>query len=142
MNTGRIQPQGFESLNQAGRQHAKTLRPLVPTDNIPGAKTQPAPHAPRGTQSEKLVASTFYGQLLKQMRQSPFKSDLIDGGRAGQAYSSLFDQHLAEHMARGSKLVNSIVRHIERRGGVTPPSAENENPFKNVRISVAPGLGN
>ena len=49
------------------------------------------------------------------MRDSPFKSDLMDGGRGGQAFASLYDQQLAQRMghAAGKKLVNAIVRKIE-----------------------------
>jgi Rod binding domain-containing protein len=68
-------------------------------------------------QAQKWVAQTFYGTLLKQVRQSPFHSKLFDGGRGGQAWGSLYDQQLAEHMARGTgqKLVNDIVNRIEAR---------------------------
>jgi Rod binding domain-containing protein len=61
------------------------------------------------------VAQSFFGTLLKQMRESPFKSEMFSGGQGGQAFSQLHDQHLAEHMARGAgkKLVNAIVRKIE-----------------------------
>lgn len=66
-------------------------------------------------QAQKWVAQTFFGTLLKQMENSPFKSDLFSGGRGGQAFSSLYHQQLAEHMARGAgdKLVRTIVRRIE-----------------------------
>src|SRR5688500_12670094 len=66
-------------------------------------------------QTRNWVAQTFFGTLLKQMDDSPFKSELLSGGRAGQAFSSLYHQQLAERMARGAgdKLVNSIVRRIE-----------------------------
>src|SRR3954467_3398325 len=81
-----------------------------------------AHHAAPKSQHEQLVektgtwvAQSFFGTLLKQMRESPFKSDLFSGGQGGQAFSSLYDQHLSEHMARGAghKIVNSIVRRIE-----------------------------
>jgi Rod binding domain-containing protein len=82
-----------------------------------------------------LVSQTFFGTLLKQMRHSPFRSELLDGGRGGQAFGSLYDQHLAERMSRGAgdKLVRAIVRKLEAnrayakqapllgKGGQTPP---------------------
>jgi Rod binding domain-containing protein len=80
------------------------------------------PHAPVDPhhkelvkQTQKWVSQTFFGALLKQMRNSPFKSDLLDGGRGGQAFNEMFDQQLADRMARGSgsKLVNAIVRKTE-----------------------------
>jgi Rod binding domain-containing protein len=68
-------------------------------------------------QTQKWVAQTFYGTLLKQVRQSPFRSKLFDGGRGGEAFGALYDQQLAEHMTRGtgSKLVNAIVNRIEAK---------------------------
>jgi Rod binding domain-containing protein len=68
-------------------------------------------------QARVWVSQTFFGTLLKQMHDSPFKSELFSGGRGGQAFSSLFDQHLTQRMAGGKsaeKLVNSIVKKIER----------------------------
>jgi Rod binding domain-containing protein len=68
-------------------------------------------------QARVWVSQTFFGTLLKQMHDSPFRSELFSGGRGGQAFSSLFDQHLTERIAGGKsaeKLVNSIVKHIER----------------------------
>jgi Rod binding domain-containing protein len=68
-------------------------------------------------QTEKWVSQTFYGALLKQMRNSPFKSEMFDGGRGGEAFNSMFDQQLADRMSRsaGGKLVNAIVAKIEHR---------------------------
>jgi Rod binding domain-containing protein len=72
-------------------------------------------HAQLVTQAEKWVAQTFYGTLLKQMRESPFKSKLFDGGEGGDAFNSLYDQKLADRMSKGAggKLVKAIVRKIE-----------------------------
>jgi Rod binding domain-containing protein len=66
-------------------------------------------------QTEKWVAQTFYGELLKQMRESPFRSDLFEGGNGGKTFETLLDQRLADHMSRhaGGKLVRSIVKKIE-----------------------------
>ncbi|HZL34293.1 MAG TPA: rod-binding protein [Tepidisphaeraceae bacterium] len=69
--------------------------------------------------SQRLIAQTFFGAMLKQMRDSPFKSELFSGGRGEEAFSSLLDQHLADRMASGSghRLADSIVRHIEKKHG-------------------------
>jgi Rod binding domain-containing protein len=95
------------------------LHELTAADFIPGVKkAEPATEHERLTkQAEKWVAQTFYGTLLKQMHESPFKSDLFDGGRGGQAFSSLYDQQLADRMSRGAggKLVKTLVRRIEGR---------------------------
>ena len=68
-------------------------------------------------QAQKWVSQTFFGTLMKQMHDSPFKSNLLNGGRGGQAFQPLMDQHLAERMSRGAgqKLVRSIVKQLEKR---------------------------
>src|SRR5688500_13341471 len=84
-------------------------------DNIP--TTAHARRAALTKQARVWVSQTFFGTQLKQMHDSPFKSELFSGGRGGQAFSSLFDQHLTQRMAGGKsaeKLVNSIVKQIER----------------------------
>jgi len=115
---------------------SKSIQPLKATD-FSASRTQPM--QPRGLnfddllpvqhnatpsehdrlvkQTEIWVSQTFFGTLLKQARESPFRSELFDGGRGGQAFGSLYDQHLADHMARGAgkKLVRSIVRKIEAK---------------------------
>jgi Rod binding domain-containing protein len=97
-------------------------------------------HGQLVAQTQKWVAQTFFGQLLKQVRSSPFRSELLDGGRGGQVFGSMYDQRLAEHMARGagSKLVNSIVKRIEakqayqksthRKGDDTASHGEGKGP--------------
>ena len=66
-------------------------------------------------QTETWVAQTFFGPMLKQMRDSPFKSDLMDGGRGGQAFQQMQDSMLAQRMGKSAArpLVRTIVRKIE-----------------------------
>jgi hypothetical protein len=86
----------------------------------PGHPGRPnTPHDPKLVdQTRKWVAQTFFGTMLKQMRNSPFKSPLFEGGRGGEAFGELSDQHMVDHMSRGvgNKLVMAIVRKIESRG--------------------------
>ncbi|HSV12619.1 MAG TPA: rod-binding protein [Tepidisphaeraceae bacterium] len=95
-----------------------TAQPIQFDKRYSGMKP-PAPvdpqHAKLVAATQKWVAQTFYGAMLKQMRNSPFKSEMFEGGRGGQAFNEMFDQHMAEHMARGagSKLVKAIVRKTE-----------------------------
>lgn len=83
----------------------------------PARTSKPSEHERIINQAEKWVAQTFFGTLLKQMRDSPFRSKIFEGGRGGEAFGSLYDQHLADHMARGAgrKLVNAIANRIEAR---------------------------
>jgi Rod binding domain-containing protein len=78
---------------------------------------RPSEHEKLTKQAQKWVAQTFYGTLLKQVRESPFHSKVFEGGRGGEAFGSLMDQNLAEHMARGTghKLVDAITRKIEAK---------------------------
>ena len=87
---------------------------LISTLNKVAASSQ---HEKLAGQAQKWVSQTFFGTLLKQMRNSPFKSKLFEGGRGGEAFQSLYDQRLADHMARGAghKLVDAITRKIEAR---------------------------
>src|ERR1700753_3903567 len=83
------------------------------------ALTPMAHHAALVKQAQKWVSQTFYGNMLKQMRNSPFKSEIFSGGRGGQAFTEMFDQQLADRMGRGTgkKLVNALVRKIEGSTG-------------------------
>jgi len=68
-------------------------------------------------QAQKLVAQTFYGAMLKQMRNSPFKSKMFDGGRGGEAFSEMLDQHLADHLAgaTNNQLVHAIAQKMDHQ---------------------------
>ena len=85
-------------------------------------------------QTEKWVAQTFFGTLLKQMENSPFKSDLFSGGRGGEAFSSLYHQQLVDRMSRaaGDKLVNAIVRRIEARAAYQKQTDPNPSARRDV----------
>jgi Rod binding domain-containing protein len=105
----------------SGQGHQSGIHPrqgfaggLVSTLNKAAASSQ---HEKLSGQAQKWVSQTFFGTMLKQMRNSPFKSKLFEGGRGGEAFQSLYDQRLADHMARGAghKLVNAITRKIEAR---------------------------
>src|SRR5438128_2434943 len=83
--------------------------------SLSGARKAPTQHERLTNEARKWVAQSFYGTLLKQMRNSPFKSEIFDGGRGGEAFAPLLDQHLADHMTRATDnhLVSAIVRRIE-----------------------------
>ena len=96
----------------------------MPVFNLPGlapvnAGPAQSQDAQLDAQARQLVSQTFFGTMLKQMRDSPFKSDLFEGGRGGQAFSSLYDQRLVEQMSRGAgkKLVDSIVKRFKQAKG-------------------------
>ena len=93
--------------------NTRQAAPLNPTSRFTAPpKSQ---HDQLVSKTQTWVAQTFFGTMLKQMRNSPFKSELFSGGQGGEKFASLQDQHMAEHMARGAgrKLVDGIVRRIE-----------------------------
>ncbi|MCC6424083.1 MAG: rod-binding protein [Phycisphaerales bacterium] len=121
----------------------RRMSALKPADYVPGSKSPESKHEQLTRAAQKWVAQTFYGAMLKQMRNSPFKSELFSGGRGGEAFGSMLDQTLAERMARGTnnKLVRSIVReilHRDEKGINPPPQPSSDNPFAKVRVHVAP----
>lgn len=71
--------------------------------------------------ARQLVGATFFGTLLKQMHQSPFKSEIFSGGRGEEAFSPLLNQHLVDRMSRGAgeKLVRSIVKRFHKLANET-----------------------
>lgn len=126
-------------------QHAHGVRPVT---SLVRPQPPASEHEKLVAQSQKWVAQTFYGTLLKQARESPFHSDKFEGGRGGQAFGPLFDQRIAEHMARGAgrKLPEAIARKIEAkhayakaRGGKR--SGSNQNKASLLRsIHATPAL--
>jgi Rod binding domain-containing protein len=107
----------------------QTSQGFVPLRSASVAHGQLSAHDKLVKQTQTWVAQSFFGTMLKQMRESPFKSDMLDGGRGGQAFGALYDQHLAERMSRGvgHKLVNSIVRKIEAKNAYEKQNARRAN---------------
>jgi Rod binding domain-containing protein len=129
------------------------LRPLSSTDSVPGAKTtNDDTDSQLRRQAAKWVAETFYGTLLKQMQNDPFKSSLFDGGRGAQAFEPMFNQQIADHIGAGTsnRLVGAIVNEIEskmKRQQNQPPQQDTgspmpppSNPYWNERSYVAPDI--
>jgi Rod binding domain-containing protein len=81
---------------------------------IRGPMTQ---HEKLVQQTRKWVAMAFFEPMLKQVRESPFHSTLLDGGEAGKAFGAMYDERLAERMASSASdsLVTSIVNRIEAK---------------------------
>ena len=103
-----------------GPHRDKPLSPLSPHDLDPARRLMKpglSEHEQLQKQAQLWVGQTFFGTLLKQMENSPFRSELFSGGRGGQTFTSMYHQHLVQRMTRtaGRDLANSIVRRIESR---------------------------
>jgi Rod binding domain-containing protein len=105
-------------------------------------------------QTRKWVAIAFFEPMLKEMRKSPFHSDLLDGGQGGQAFQSMYDERLSEKMSSSASdtLVSSIVRRIEAKkayekqsGGRVRTEGEGADRVRKARSAAAtsaiPGAG-
>jgi hypothetical protein len=113
------------------------LKPLTFADYVVGSKAVTTdPHQQLVEQTQKWVSQTFYGTILKQMHDSPFKSEIFDGGRGGQAFGGLMDQHLSDRMAKGrnNKLVNGIVRRIEARAAYAKQKSGGKEDVNNAKL--------
>ena len=112
---------------------APPLIPLNDLDRVPGQRASSPEQQDKVTEmAQRWVAQTFYGTLMRQMRNSPFKSELFEGGRGGQAFAPLLDQRLIDSMSKGTagKLSGAIARKL------IGTRATN----KDVHGHVAPGL--
>jgi hypothetical protein len=111
------------------------LLPMNDLDRVPGQRASPAEHQDKVTETaQRWVAQTFYGTLMRQMRNSPFKSELFEGGRGGQAFAPLLDQRLIDSMSKGTanRLTGAIARKLMGMRGTAAK--------QDVRSHVAAGL--
>lgn len=69
--------------------------------------------------AESLVASTFIGPLLAQVRQDPFRSDLFHGGLAEDIFAAQLDSTLAQRIthATAMPLVDAVYNRVLAHGG-------------------------
>jgi Rod binding domain-containing protein len=112
--------------NEGADLHARSLTPAVKGEAGRYTRAPKSQHEKLVDETRTWVAQTFFGTLLKQMRDSPFKSELFSGGQGGEKFAALQDQRMAEHMTRGagSKLVNGIVRRIEAQAAYRKQQAQ------------------
>ncbi|MFQ5495573.1 MAG: hypothetical protein ACE5EX_09350 [Phycisphaerae bacterium] len=69
------------------------------------------------TVAGQVVGSTFYGTLLKIMRDSSLKGPYGHGGRGEQVFGAQLDGLLAERMGTTTQggLADGLFRHLERQ---------------------------
>lgn len=125
--------------------NALTTSTHGPAKSINAAKTafadllskasQPTQDDALRKQSEQLVNGLFMGTMLKQMRSSAFHDSTFSGGRAGEAYAGLFDQHLTAKAGGGmaGKLVDVMVRHFRRGQDAATRDKQQEQSPRNPR---------
>ena len=86
-----------------------------------GMKIDPTTSTPNPVRQkvQEFVSQAFIGTLLKQVRESPFKSDLFSGGQAGETYQSLYDQQVIGQVAPGigGQLIDALERQFTSENG-------------------------
>lgn len=101
----------------------QTLAPTssLATLNLSTPARNPVRLSGLDTQKEQLkqvatqwVGQTFAGTLLKQLRESPFATDMFSGGNGGKSFTALLDMELASRSGRGlaADLAESITRRL------------------------------
>lgn len=67
----------------------------------------------------------FFGEVIKNMRDTVPKTGFLDGGFAEQVYTSLLDDQLAKGMAKeaGGTLADAMVRQLLQKPGGRPSAA-------------------
>ncbi len=112
LNQPNMQP--FDGSRPIGAQskHVQSADPALAVKSAP-----PTAHSKLETQVKNWVGQTFFGTLMKQMRDSPFKSDLFSGGRGEQAFGSMYDGQLAQHMAQGlgARIARPMIKKLEKQ---------------------------
>lgn len=88
---------------------------------ITAVKTSnPLERSPLVKESQRFIAHAFFGTILKQMHNSPWRSELFSGGQAGRNFQALLNDRLADRLANNAasrKLVQSMVRKLEKKAG-------------------------
>jgi hypothetical protein len=129
-----IAPANLADVAQAPAQPAQPTKAFANLLNEAiEARPEPETKTPEQTTQEKalrakyeiIVNKFFIGSMLKQMRDSPFKSEMFNGGKGGEAFQGMMDQHLAENA--GGKVAKSLVDAMVKRS--TKPSGNPQQLF-------------
>lgn len=149
----------LSSSDLGGMRPPPVMMPLNDLDFMPGTTQAEAQQDEVQRQAQRWVSQTFVATILKQSRNSPFKSDLFSGGRGGEAFSPLMDQHLADRVAPAiagrlaRQIAGSIAakraygdRHRAAPQGQRLDTDEKDvtresNSHQNVRFNATPALG-
>lgn len=83
---------------------------------MPGRTPQDAKEA-----ADELVSAAFILPILSQVRESPFKSDLLDGGRAEAAFGQQLDVILANNITESAQfgIGKALVQQLAGPGAAT-----------------------
>lgn len=101
-----------------GKAQTAQSRPVASADlALHAGRAESRPEEKLEVQVKNWLGQTFFGTLMKQMRESPFKSELFSGGRGGDAFGSLYDGQMAQRMAQGlgTRIARPIVKKLEKQ---------------------------
>jgi len=86
---------------------------------------------------QKLLGQAFFGPIVKQMRNGPWKDKLMSGGRGGDAFQSMMDQRMVEQLGHsiGGPLVRAMTERMLGRSSDHDPARGLQTPPKPVTTS-------
>jgi flagellar protein FlgJ len=84
-------------INPANMNPVRPLRPSPSSheDEVAGARDLQSAY-------RDFVGKTFFGQMLKSMRQTVGKAAYFDGGKTEEIFRGQLDEQLADHMTKSS----------------------------------------
>ena len=96
-------PLSASSVQALHSQQLDTAGPSVPSALVNANGSNPDAETPNLKETfTQFVGETFYGQLIKSMRQTVGKPSYMHGGRAEEIFQGQLDQLLSEHMTEAS----------------------------------------
>ena len=126
-----MQPIAFDNPTAAAPNRLVNQRSTLGFASSLSATTLNRGDAPRGEQNnqhtapeearkaaEQLVSSAFLQPMFKQLRNSSFKTGLLDGGQAEQAFSQRLHTRIADRMVSKMDLpmVEAVTRYVTQNG--------------------------
>lgn len=104
------------------------MQSITPISSLSQSLATP-PKAPTGGETAEafqgFVGETFFGMMLKSLRQTSKEVAYIDGGQAEKMFRQQLDQHIAEHLTEthGRDLAAPLFEQFESRRSLTSVDA-------------------
>ena len=67
--------------------------------------------------ARQFVSQSFYMPLLRELRENPLQTEtskMLSGGRGGEAFGAMLDEHRAKHLAKSTDgpIVDALVKRM------------------------------
>jgi Rod binding domain-containing protein len=107
---------------------ARRLRPQAPNRSDQVAKDATSKNDELRKRIGEMVGMTFFGTLMKAMRESTMKGPFGHGGRGEEVFGGQLDQMLAQEMGKATRfdLKEVIYRQLSRQSKQAAAASENK----------------